>query len=253
MRQALMLGLDRAAIVSGVLEGRGLVAHAPFSLCSWALDANGPIYEYDPLQAKSLLEGAGWSDHDGDGTRDKDGRSLTLSLVVQDERSNRAVADAIARQWARIGVRTEVVPLAFADLVEGRLQTRLFDAALVDMSLEGDPDPYVFWHSSQAQAGGQNYSSFVDQEADGLLEAARREWDTEKRRQMYQRFQQIFSQEVPALPLYYPVYSYAVDDGVHGVRLGPMTRPEDRFRSLPEWYLNSRRLRMNEGAVDTGE
>lgn len=253
VRHALMLGLDRSAIVSDVLEGRGLVAHAPFSSCSWALDPNGSIYEYDPVQAKSLLEAAGWSDHDGDGTRDKDGHSLALRLVVQDERNNRAVADEVARQWARIGVRTEVVPLPFLELVESQLETRLFDAALVDMSLEGDPDPYVFWHSSQAQAGGQNYSSFVDQEADGLLESARREWDVAKRQQMYQRFQEIFSQELPALPLYYPVYSYVVDSSVGGVRLGPMNRPEERFRNLAEWYVNSRRLRVREGGIDTAD
>ncbi|MHB1475518.1 MAG: ABC transporter substrate-binding protein, partial [Dermatophilaceae bacterium] len=35
VRQALMLGLDRNALVANVLEGRGLVAHAPFSVCSW--------------------------------------------------------------------------------------------------------------------------------------------------------------------------------------------------------------------------
>ena len=244
VRQALMYGLDRGGLISRVLEGRALLAHAPFSICSWALDANGPTYEYDPPRARDILDTQGWSDHDGDGIRDKDGKSLRLTLLVPDERGSKAVGQEIARQWQSLGVQVEVEALSFPDMVEKRLQPREFDAALVELSLEGDPDPYPLWHSSQAQAGGQNYSSFVNREADGLLESARREWDQEKRQQMYWRFQQILMEELPALPLYYPIYTYAVDQSVHGVQLGPLTRSGDRFRTLPQWYINFKRLRL---------
>ena len=248
VRQALMYGLDRQGLISKALEGRALLAHAPFGVCSWALDPSGPTYEFDPPTAKAILESQGWSDHDGDGVRDKDGRSLRMTLLVSDERTSKAVGQEIARQWRSLGVQVEVMPLSFPDMVAQRLEPRDFDAALVELSLEGDPDPYPLWHSTQAQAGGQNYSAFVNKEVDGLLESARREWDLGKRQLMYQRFQQILMEELPALPLYYPIYTYAVDQSVHGVQLGPLIRSGDRFRSLPQWYINYRRVRLRQGS-----
>ncbi len=252
LRRALMYALDRDRLVGRVLEGQGLVAHAPFAACSWALDPQGPTFSYDPQQAKALLEEAGWVDLDGDGVRENEGRRLAISLLVTNERRPRAVAQELARQWAAVGAAVSTVPLGFSDLIENQLESHRFDLALVELSLGGDPDPYALWHSTQIEAGGQNYSAFLDREADGLLEAARRQWDLEARKEMYSRFQAIFAEKLPALPLYYPVYTYVVDKAVHGVELGPMVDAGDRFRSVNQWYVNSRKVRVREAAVDAG-
>ena len=250
VRQALMYGLDRQGLVARALEGQGLVAHAPYSVCSWALDPAGSTYSFDPQLARELLEETGWQDSDGDGIRDKDGDRLAFRVLVPDERGAKAVAQEVARQWRSIGVEAEVLPMSFAEMVGQHLQGRSYDAALVELSLEGDPDPYVLWHSSQIDGGGQNYSAFVSREADGLLERARRVWDLEERRELYRQFQTVFTRELPALPLYYPVYTFAVSEAVHGVQLGPLMAPSDRFEQLPEWYVNYRRLRVKEGAIE---
>ena len=47
----------------------------------------------------------------------------------------------------------------------------------------------------------------------------------------------IFSEELPSLPLYYPVYNYAVDDRVQGIRMGPMYDNSDRFNTITDWNL----------------
>ena len=80
LRQALLYGLDRADLTRRVLEGHALVAHAPYSTCSWALDPNGPTVEYDPERARQLLEELGWVDSDGDGIREQEGHRLSLSF-----------------------------------------------------------------------------------------------------------------------------------------------------------------------------
>ncbi|NPV09148.1 MAG: peptide ABC transporter substrate-binding protein [Anaerolineae bacterium] len=250
LRQALMYGLDRADLVNRVLEGHALVAHAPFSACSWALDPNGPTVGYDPQRARHLLDDLGWVDADGDGVREKEGRPLAVQLLVTDDRRAVAVAREVVRQWSAIGVESSVIPLPFNDLVDGYLQTHQFDCALVELSLGGDPDPYVLWHSSQLEEGGQNYSAFVNREADGLLEAARRNWDLAIRKELYHRFQAIFAQQLPALPLYYPVYTYAVDKEVRGVELGPMVEPSDRFRSISNWFVNYRKVLVRRSGLE---
>jgi peptide/nickel transport system substrate-binding protein len=252
VRQALLYGLDREALVLRVLEGRGLVAHAPYASCSWALNPKGATYAYDLPRAKDLLEAAGWVDQDGDGTRERDGTRLQLNLFVIDDRSLEAVAREIARQWLALGVQTTVVPLPFTELVGQALEQHRFDAALIEVALGGDPDPYVLWHSSQVDEG-QNYGSFVDREADALLQQARQQWSQAERQAMYYRFQEIFAAQLPALPLYYPVYTYAVSKGVRGVELGPLIEPGDRFRYLAKWYVNFRRLRVRQPQTELGE
>jgi len=47
----------------------------------------------------------------------------------------------------------------------------------------------------------------------------------------------LFANEMPALPLYYPMYSFAVDRAVRGVTVGPLFDTSDRLASLTEWYL----------------
>jgi peptide/nickel transport system substrate-binding protein len=36
------------------------------------------------------------------------------------------------------------------------------------------------------------------------------------------------------------VYSYAIDQDVQGVRMGPIFEPSDRLANLPGWYLLSK-------------
>jgi peptide/nickel transport system substrate-binding protein len=52
--------------------------------------------------------------------------------------------------------------------------------------------------------------------------------------------------ELPALILYYPVYTYAVDNRLHGVQLGPLLDPSDRFRNISQWYIKTRRVIFSE-------
>ena len=56
------------------------------------------------------------------------------------------------------------------------------------------------------------------------------------------QFQRIFAREAPALLLYYPVYTYGVRDKVHGVQIGPLNEPHDRFHNIAEWYIVTRRI-----------
>jgi peptide/nickel transport system substrate-binding protein len=57
---------------------------------------------------------------------------------------------------------------------------------------------------------------------------------------LYRNFQVIFSDQLPSLPLYYPVYTYAVDQQIQGVRMGPLLDSSDRFATILDWYLVAR-------------
>ena len=65
--------------------------------------------------------------------------------------------------------------------------------------------------------------------------------DYDLRSKLYRNFQIVFAKELPALPLYIPVYSYGVDAQVQGVQISPLYEPSDRFATFTNWYLITRR------------
>jgi len=122
-----------------------------------------------------------------------------------------------------------------------RLVQRNFQAALAEVLLSGDPDPYPLWHQTQIE-GGQNYAGWNDDKASVLLEQARTVTDKGRRNDSYFEFQKIFAEEVPSLILFHPVYTYGVSQEVNEVQLAPMSNPSERFRTLPNWYMLTRQV-----------
>ena len=53
--------------------------------------------------------------------------------------------------------------------------------------------------------------------------------------------------KVPSLLLYYPVYSYGVNERIRGVQLGPLLTPSDRLQTLADWFVIERRVIANSG------
>lgn len=237
VRQALLYALDRQKLVDAVLNGQGLVAHTPVLPGTWAYDAEVRQYGHDPARARQLLDEAGWVDSDGDGVRDREGARLAFVLLGNDG----PMIEAIAAAWAEIGVQAMAQTVSLPGLTADFLVPRTFDAALVHWELSGDPDPYPLWHSTQATTG-QNYAGWEDRQADEAIEIARALTDRTLRRGLYLQFQRTFAEEVPALLLYYPVYTYGVRDKIHDVQIGPLNSPGDRFRSLATWYIVTKRV-----------
>jgi peptide/nickel transport system substrate-binding protein len=254
VRQALLCAIDRQRIVDRVLKGQGLVAHSPILPETWAYDNDVVRYEYNLERAKDLLFEAGWrnstpsranrgeaEEEDNESVREKAGVKLAFTLLTDDDPLHIALAKEIAYQWEALGVKATPRTIS-SGLVGEFLYPREFEALLIDLDLHGDPDPYPLWHSTQAKGEGQNYAGFINYEVDKLLEEARCTTDSGRRAELYHRFQEIFADEVPSLLLYYPIYTYAVDEEVKGVQLGPMGDPSDRFRNVTEWYILTKRV-----------
>ncbi len=245
VRQALLYGLDRQRIVDEVLDGQAVVVHSPILPGNWAYDEDIPHYDYDPEQAARLLDSVGWFRALLDrGVRHKKGGRLAFTLLVSSDPERVAAAQEIVRQWNTIGV-TATVQIAAPDKVYQALAARDFDAVLTQIALPGDPDPYPFWHETQVE-GGQNYSGLKHRRISEVLEQARIIVSRDRRKELYDEFQTLFAQEVPALLLYSPVYTYGVDERIHDVQIGPLTYPSDRFRTISDWWIVSRRVFVSE-------
>ncbi|GAB4449879.1 MAG: peptide ABC transporter substrate-binding protein [Anaerolineales bacterium] len=243
VRRALMLGLNRPAIINNILQGQAFVADSPILPGSWAYFDGIEKFEYDPEAAIALLKSEGYVIPAGGGdVRAKDGVPLAFTLIHPDDAVHTQIAQAIQAQWAQIGVAVQLQPQPYDQLVLTTLASRAFQSALVDLNLSRtpDPDPYPFWHQAEA-VGGQNYTGWDNRAASEYLEQARVTADYSLRAKLYRNFQVVFAKELPALPLYVPVYSYGVDVQVKGVQIGPLYEPSDRLNTFTRWYLVTRR------------
>ena len=253
VRQALLYALDRQGLVDQVLQGQGLVADSPIPPITWAYDPGVRKYGYDPERAIGLLDAVGWQDSDGDFVRDKEGVEMAFTLLTTDDPVMARMAEELARQWRAVGVDA-TIRAASRDAAIRFVRNRDFDAALVEIELTADPDPYPLWHSTQAESG-QNFAGFANEEADVVMEDARRTADPAQRFELYSAFQQIFTEEVPSLLIHYPIYVYAAGDQVYDVQLSPLLHTSDRFRNIHEWYVQTEEVVVSEnGELDnTGE
>lgn len=244
LRRALLMGLNRQQIVDKLLAGQAILANGPIFPGTWAYHEGLEQVIYDPEGAVALLKANKYTlpAEGGEVRTDPNGLPLRFTLVHPDDPLRTAIAQVIQRNWARIGVQVELEALPYDALLNERLVPRNYQAALIDLNLSRtpDPDPYPFWHQSEI-TGGQNYSQWNNRAASEFLEQARITPDYAVRERLYRNFQVIFSRELPALPLFYPVYSFGASQQVLGVQMPPLFDTSDRFQTLPDWYLVTRR------------
>lgn len=240
VRQALTASLDREAIVERLLPRQAVVAVSPLIPGTWAYESDIQPIPYDPALAAQLLDEAGWLQQGQ--MRSREEVPLSFELLVSDRSIDQQIGEAVVEQWRRLGVDAELVSVDADELLE-RLETstdegRDFDAALVEFSQGrlADPDPYPFWHESQA-GEGQNYSGFADRDISEALEIARKDPNGVRRAELYRSFQTWFVERAAAILLYNPVYHYAVSCQVEHVQLMIFVDPSDRFRSLHDWRI----------------
>jgi len=182
VRQALIYGTNRTAIIDAVFQGQSPVAHGPITAVTPFYDpAVESLYPYDPDFARSLLQGAGYADDDGDGMLERDGEPLTLRMVYAPWNQMGDVAQLIQSQWRDLGITLEL------DLVPDF-------PTLIDRANEGDYHligRYDFgvdasllnrFYLSDAR---DNWARYKDAELDGWLLEATRQSDPSVRAQLY--------------------------------------------------------------------
>jgi peptide/nickel transport system substrate-binding protein len=244
IRRALMMGLDRPRMITQLNNGQATLAHGPIFPGSWAYYDGIEKFEYDPETAIQILRSAGYTiPASGGSVRTNDeGQALSFELVYPEGNNFDPLAQAIAGDWAQLGVEANLVAVDPDELMAGYLDPRTYEAALVDINLthSPDPDPYPFWDQAQIN-GGQNYAKWEDRQASEYLEEARIQLDRSERSRLYNNFQVRFASELPALPLFYPIYNYGIDQRVNGVTMGAIYEPSDRFANVTSWFLIAER------------
>lgn len=251
-RRALLMSIDRQRIISTLYQGQAILAHGPIMPGNWAYYDGIDQILYEPEIAKQELALLGiTSNEDGTGLITTEGLDISFNLLCPDTELHRNMATRIQADWARIGIDVQINVKPYEDVIAD-LEARDYEAALVDINLTGspDPDPYPFWGQAQAQTG-QNYAQWDDRAASEFLEQARISINFADRERLYRNFQVVFQNELPSLPLLYPIYNYAINVQVKGVKIGPLYENSDRFLTVNSWYILAERSDQDVNAPET--
>lgn len=126
VRKALAHATDRESLaaVLGLPPGLPLSA-APLGPCGFEGESVISPREYDLDRASALLSEARWTDTDGDGIREKDGRPLSFELIVHPSAEDMGVV--LADRWRRVGVQVSIVTLD-STIAHERLLSGEFEA-----------------------------------------------------------------------------------------------------------------------------
>ncbi len=213
-RRNLARALNKEVLVEQALGGEGVIIDSPI-VGSWAETGDIGVHEYQEIPSVAY--------------------NNKLTLTVPATLAHLKAADVIKEYWSWLGVALDIRPVAPAEILEKVIKTKDFEILLFGQEVGRDPDRYVYWHSTQEDYPGLNFTGYSQMRVDTALEEGRKTLDQEKRKEHYTNFQRILTADVPVIWLYQPLYTFGVSKKISGVSLDGLLHPKDRFANLKEW------------------
>jgi peptide/nickel transport system substrate-binding protein len=197
VRQALLYGTDRQAIVAAVFQNTSPVAYGPLAAATFGYDpAVQGLYAYDPQRAAALLAEAGWVDSDSDGVLDRQGQPLVLDAVLMNWGFMPEVGELLAAQWSGLDVELNSRVVTYPEALQVGAAG---DFHLMPFTLSSsDPDILRTFFHSQATF---NWSKVQDPEMDGWLDQATQSMDRQERMALYSQVQQRVMHDALVIPI----------------------------------------------------
>jgi peptide/nickel transport system substrate-binding protein len=198
VRRAMYLAIDRPALVRDVLHGAGRALNQPVSPIVFGFDPELPTQAADPERARSLLAQAGYP--------------AGFAAQLDFARWREAVARALKRDLAGVGIRVELDPLDSAAFVE-RLKTGRSALFFVGWGVPSAEASELFefcLHTPTDRFGYNNYGGYSNARLDVIAETNAAVLDQRRRQRLLQEAARIVMDELPILPLFSPDDSYGV-------------------------------------------
>lgn len=223
VRRALLHAIDREELTRQLFGGRQPVADTMVSPLDW-VHAELPRHAYDPAKAAALLDEAGWSAGADGVRRNAAGEPLALELTsTAGDRTRELVEQVLQSQWRAAGIevriRNEPARVLFGDT----LSRRAFPGMALFAWLSSPENvPRTTLHSSMIPAAdnayaGQNYTGYRSAEMDALIDRMEVELDRDKRKELWRRLQELYAEDLPALPLYFRAQAFMLPKWLRGV------------------------------------
>jgi peptide/nickel transport system substrate-binding protein len=219
VRQALSYALDRQKMLDAAEFGSAVLTDSVEPPMSFTIDPNvTPKYNYDPAKAGAMLDAAGWV-KSAQGTRQKNGKPFKFQLITDNQHGDHVtIAQIVQNQWQALGLQVEVKLVTFSQLIQALIFQRAFDTFIIGFNINNsgpDPDEFNSWYSTSIG----NITGFTL--ADDLIDRGLKTTDRNARIPIYQEMQRLLADQVPALPLWFLKYAWAVNNRVGNFNLNP--------------------------------
>ena len=231
VRRALLHATNAAEVVSTLFSANYPQATSVIASTAQGYVNLSSMLAFDPTLSARLFDEAGWTLGAG-GVRAKDGQELALTAYESPPQPrNKDTLQLVAQQWARVGVKLNVLA--------GDLGSRTVDSldpakTPVAPAMVGRADPdvirsnyYPTTRNVLLQKGGvsQRVQNFQDAELNALLEAIAAETDPAKRLSLTGDVQRYILDKAYVIPLFEEPQVFAAAPRVHGFGFEAVGRP----------------------------
>jgi peptide/nickel transport system substrate-binding protein len=210
IRQAIAYGIDRERIINELLSGQAVIAHSILPIESWAYNGETK-YSYNPAKAKQLVAESGYQNE-----------PIKFRFSVGNTAVNQ-YAQVIQNSLKEIGLNIEI------ETVEPNTLRQQLALGQFQMNtgrwIGGNQDP-IFLNdlfATSAIPGGKvpccNRSRYSNPEFDKIIAEALNSIDRENAKQLYYKAQEIVSNDLPMLPLWYPANMVVFNKRIGNIKI----------------------------------
>jgi peptide/nickel transport system substrate-binding protein len=247
VRTALSKAIDRSILVEvGYGAGGNPTCNVIPAPAAWASDNTGCLTQ-DIEGAKALLDEAGWTDTDGDGVRDKDGKKLALLYQTTVNPIRQDFQALLKDWWSEIGVETElkaIDPGVFFGGDAGSPDTFQKFYADVEMyannSDSPDPESYLGQYQCknaprpETQWQGENINRFCDPAYDAKFAELQKTTDLATRQTLAKQLNDMVTKDsMTVIPLVHRGTLSAHSNALGGVRINSW---DSELWNVADWF-----------------
>jgi dipeptide transport system substrate-binding protein len=216
VRRALDMAVDKQAIIKDVYDGAATLATNPMPPSQWSYNKILKDAPYDPAKARELLKQAGFPN----------GFAISLWAMPVQRGYNpnaRLMAQLIQSDWAKIGVKANIVSYEWAEYNKRAKVDGEHDAILYGwMGDNGDPDNWLGTTLDCDAVHGSNVTKWCNKQFDALLDKARLITDQNARTKLYEEAQVVFKDQVPYTPIAHANAFQPMSKRVKGYLISPL-------------------------------
>ncbi|MFY9905158.1 MAG: ABC transporter substrate-binding protein [Terriglobales bacterium] len=204
-RQAINTAVDRQSIVRLVYGSRGAALWGNVGPGNklW-INQTLPHPAQSIKTARQLLQSAGYSWNSAGQLQDSAGRLVEFSIITSSSNSQRMkMATLLQDDLTHLGMQAHVVPLEFRAMIDRVFQSFDYDAAIMGLGGgDADPNPEMnvwtfngtshLWHMGETRP-----ATGWERELDQVMQQQMVTLDYAKRKQLYDRAQQLIAENLP--------------------------------------------------------
>ncbi|MFJ7854881.1 glutathione ABC transporter substrate-binding protein [Peribacillus frigoritolerans] len=210
VRKAIAHAIEMDSIIKGVFNNVGVKANSLMGSKVFGYNEDLEAYDYNLKEAKKLMAEAGYS------------KGLDATILTMDSKERVNLAEVLQSQLKGIGINLKVQVMEYGSFVEqvNKGQSEMFIISWRNATGDADYNQYNLFHTESQGAAGNTFF-YSNQKVDRLIDAARKEKEEGKRKELYAEAQEIEMADTPYIPVRVIENVAAVAKEVKGFSISP--------------------------------